>query len=114
MAVRSGAVIVVLVAAGSIAALSLIDALVAALAIAAALVAAGGYAWGRWVALLWLGVLLWAVPAVVSDALWMTGIWDRSDEYEPLPVSMFVLPFGVPLMSAAAALGVAARLARAP
>ena len=62
------------------------------LAVLAAAVAAGSYGWGRWVAVLWLGALLWAGIAILADLAWASGLWDRSGEYEPLPLSMFMIP----------------------
>ena len=73
---------------------------------------AGAYWWGRWRAVVWLGVVPWFTLAVVLDVLWQSGIWDRSDEYEPLPLSMFVIPFWIPAASAVTALGVALSRAR--
>ena len=75
---------------------------------------AGGYFWGRWKALAWLGVVPWLTLSVLSDAAWMTGLWDRSDEYEPLPTTMFLVPFGLPILVGTVALGVAVRKAKAP
>jgi hypothetical protein len=73
---------------------------------------AGGYAWGRWNALLWLGTVPWLALALLSDAAWMTGVWDRSDEYEPLPTTPFLVIFGLPILVGLVALGVATRKAR--
>ena len=86
----------------------------ATMAVLVIAVAAGSYAWGRWIAVLSLGALLWAVPSLLADLAWATGVWDRSSEYEPLPLSMFVLPLGVPLFCFAAATGVLLRRARQP
>jgi hypothetical protein len=74
--------------------------------------AAGAYAWGRWKAVLWLGVVPWAALSLGADAAWWSGLWDRSDEYEPLPLSMFVIPVWIPCCCAAVALGIAVRRAR--
>ena len=52
--------------------------------------AAGAYMWGRWKAVLWLGVVPWAALSLGADAAWWSGLWDRTSEYEPLPLSMFV------------------------
>jgi hypothetical protein len=82
------------------------------LIVLAAGLVAGGYVWGRWKALFWLGVAPWLTLSVLSDAAWMTGIWDRSDEYEPLPTTMFLVPFGLPIFVALVALGVAVRRVR--
>src|SRR3954453_12118688 len=71
--------------------------------------AACSYRWGRWKAVLWLGVVPWAALSFGADAAWWTGLWDRSGEYEPLPLSMFVIPIWIPCCCAAVALGVAAR-----
>ena len=71
-----------------------------------------GYLWGRARAILWLGVVPWAAGALLADAAWWTGLWDRSDEYEPLPLSMFVLPIWVPACMAAVTLGVVLRRLR--
>ena len=73
---------------------------------------AGGYAWGRWKALLWLGTVPWLALALLSDVAWMTGVWDRSDEYEPLPTTPFLVIFGLPILVGLVALGVATRKAR--
>ena len=72
----------------------------------------GGYAWGRWKALLWLGTVPWVALALLSDVAWMTGLWDRSDEYEPLPTTMFLVPFGLPILIGLVAFGVAVRRVR--
>jgi hypothetical protein len=61
---------------------------------------AGGYAWGRWKALAFVGAIPCLAPALLLDAAWLTGVWDRSDEYEPLPSTPFVLVFGVPSLPA--------------
>jgi hypothetical protein len=53
--------------------------------------AAGAYAWGRSKAVLWLGVVPWASLSLAADAAWWSGLWDRSGEYESLPLSMFVI-----------------------
>jgi uncharacterized membrane protein YhaH (DUF805 family) len=74
--------------------------------------AAGAYAWGRWKAVLWLGVVPWAALSLGADAAWWSGLWDRSTEYEPLPLSMFVIPIWIPCCCAATALGVAVRRLR--
>jgi hypothetical protein len=74
--------------------------------------AAGGYAWGRWKAVLWIGVAPWLAFSLGSDLAWWSGLWDRSEEYEPLPVSMFVIPLWIPACCAAVALAVAVRRAR--
>jgi hypothetical protein len=77
-----------------------------------AVVGALAFRWGRWKAVLWLGVVPWAGASLLADFLWYSGAWNRSaSEYEPLPLSMFVLPLGVPALAAAAALGVAVRRA---
>lgn len=70
---------------------------------------AGGYAWGRWRALTWLGVIPWLLLGLLFDAAWYAGICDRSDEYEPLPVTPFMVIFGVPAFIALVAIGVAVR-----
>jgi hypothetical protein len=62
-----------------------------------ALAAASGLAVG--------GVLRPIGASVLTDTLSMTGIWDRSEEYDPLPLSMFVIALYVP----AATFGVALR-----
>ena len=84
----------------------------AALILVAAALAAGGYLWGRWKALLWLGTVPWLALSLLSDAAWMTGLWDRSDEYEPLPTTPFLVIFGLPVLIALVALGVALRKVR--
>jgi hypothetical protein len=75
---------------------------------------AGGYAWGRWKALVFVGAIPWLALALLLDAAWLTGVWDRSDEYHPLPSTPFVLVFGVPLFAGLVALGVAIRKAVQP
>ena len=70
---------------------------------------AGGYFWGRWKALLWLGTVPWVTLALLSDIAWMTGLWDRSEEYEPLPTTPFLVIFGLPILIGLVALGVAVR-----
>jgi hypothetical protein len=84
----------------------------AALILVAAALVAGGYLWGRWKALLWLGTVPWLALSLLSDAAWMTGLWDRSDEYEPLPTTPFLVIFGLPVLIALVALGVAVRKVR--
>jgi hypothetical protein len=78
------------------------------------LLAVGGFLWGRWKALAWLGAIPWVVLAVLSDIAWLTGLWDRSDEYEPLPTTPFLVVFGLPILVGAVALGVAVRKASSP
>jgi hypothetical protein len=78
----------------------------------ALLLVTGGYLWGRWKALLWLGTVPWVTLALLSDIAWMTGIWDRSDEYEPLPTTPFLVIFGLPILIGLVAFGVAVRKAR--
>jgi dolichyl-phosphate-mannose--protein O-mannosyl transferase len=74
--------------------------------------AAGGYAWGRWKAVLWIGVVPWLTLSLGADAAWWSGLWDRSEEYEPLPLSMFVIPIWIPACCTAVAVAVALRRAR--
>ena len=74
--------------------------------------AAGAYAWASWKAVLWLGIVPWAALALGADLAWWSGVWDRSGEYEPLPLSMFVLPIWIPCCCAAIALAVWLRRAR--
>jgi hypothetical protein len=78
------------------------------------LLAVGGYLWGRWKALVWLGAIPWVALALLSDIAWMTGVWDRSDEYEPLPTTPFLVIFGLPILIGLVAFGVAVRKARSP
>ena len=73
---------------------------------------AGAYAWGRWKAVPLLGVVPWAALSLGADFAWWSGLWDRSSEYEPLPVSMFVIPIWIPCCCAVTALGVAVRRVR--
>jgi hypothetical protein len=75
---------------------------------------AAGYAWARWKALALVGAIPWLALAVLLDAAWLAGVWDRSDEYEPLPATPFALVFGVPLFAGLVALGVAIRKAVQP
>lgn len=82
------------------------------LLVPAAGLVAGGYAWGRWKALLWIGTVPWVALALLSDIAWMTGLWDRSDEYEPLPTTPFLVIFGLPFLVGLVALGVAVQLVR--
>ena len=84
----------------------------AAAAVLAVGVVAGGYAWGRWKALLGLGTVPWVALALLSDIAWLTGLWDRSDEYEPLPTTPFLVIFGLPVLIGLVALGVAVRRVR--
>jgi hypothetical protein len=74
--------------------------------------AAAGYAWGRWKAVLWIGVAPWLALSLGADAAWWSGLWDRSGEYEPLPLSMFVIPLWIPPSCAAVALAIAVRRVR--
>src|SRR5215210_6287688 len=74
--------------------------------------AAGAYAWGRWKAVLWLGVVPWAALSLGADAAWWSGLWDRSREYEPLPLSMFVIPAWSAGCGAGGAVGGTVRRAR--
>ena len=78
----------------------------------ALMLVAGGYLWGRWKALLWLGTVPWVALALLSDIAWMTGIWDRSEDYEPLPTTPFLVIFGLPILIGLVALGVAVRRVR--
>jgi predicted MFS family arabinose efflux permease len=81
------------------------------LAILAA-IAIGAFAWGRWRAVFFIGAAPWLILSLGFDAVWMLEISDfREDEREPLPLSMFVIPFGIPTFAAAAVLGVALRRA---
>jgi hypothetical protein len=75
-------------------------------------ITAGAFAWGRWTAVFWLGVAPWAALSLGADAAWWSGIWDRSSEYEPLPLSMFVIPIWIPCCCAVTAIGVAVRRVR--
>jgi hypothetical protein len=70
------------------------------------------YGWGRWKAVLWLGVVPWAALSLGADAAWWSGLWDRSGEYEPLPLSMFVIPIWIPCCCVVVAVGTAVRRAR--
>jgi hypothetical protein len=76
--------------------------------IAAVSVAVGAAA-GRWRAA-WLAL---ALPAALLsvDLLWAAGIVDRSEEWEPLPVTFVALwlPWLVPAVAALIAVGVAVR-----
>jgi hypothetical protein len=75
-----------------------------------AAIAIGAFLWGRWKAVFFVGVAPWLILSIGFDAVWMLEIWDfRADEREPLPISMFVIPFGIPTFAAAAVLGVALR-----
>jgi hypothetical protein len=75
---------------------------------------AAGYAWGRWKAVAFVGAIPWLALALLLDAAWLTGVWDRSNEYEPLSATPFVLLFGVPLFAGLVALGIATRKAVQP
>ena len=86
---------------------------IAVLTVLVVAVAGGSYAWGRWIAVLWLGALLWTSPALLADLAGATGAWDRSWEHEPLPMFM-VVPLAVPLFCFDAATGVLLRRARQP
>jgi hypothetical protein len=48
-------------------------------------------------------------PVTRRDTAWWTGLWDRSEEYEPLPFSMFVIPIWIPCCCVAVALGLGVR-----
>jgi hypothetical protein len=75
-----------------------------------AAIAAGAFLWGRWKAVFLVGIAPWLVLSIGFDAVWMLEVSDfREDEREPLPISMFVIPFGIPTFAAAAILGVALR-----
>ena len=50
--------------------------------------------------------------ALLSDIAWMTGLWDRSEDYEPLPATPFLVVFGLPVLVGLVALGVAVRKVR--
>ena len=84
---------------------------IAGLAAVLLALAAGAYVWGRWKAVLWLGIVPWAALSLGADAAWWSGLWDRSSEYEPLPLSMFVIPIWIPCCCAAVALGISVRRA---
>jgi hypothetical protein len=85
---------------------------VAACGVILVALAAGAYVWGRWKAVLWLGLVPWAALSLGADAAWWSGLWDRSGEYEPLPLSMFVLPLWIPSCCAVVALATAVSRAR--
>jgi hypothetical protein len=34
----------------------------------------------------------WLAVAVLLDGAWLTGMWDRWDEYEPLPAAVLAPP----------------------
>jgi hypothetical protein len=67
-----------------------------------------GFVEGHLRAVWWAAVLL--MSALTADILWQVGLdpFDRSDEYEPIPQSPFVL-LGLPLPMAVVAAGVGAR-----
>jgi hypothetical protein len=79
-----------------------------ALVVTVALLFITGFMEGHLRAIWWAAVVL--ISALVADVLWQLG-WepfDRSDEYEPIAQSPFVL-IGLPLPMALVAAGVAAR-----
>jgi hypothetical protein len=73
-----------------------------------ALLFATGFVQGHVRAVLWAVVCL--ASAIVADVLWQLDLaaFDRDAEYEPIPVSPFVL-IGLPVPMAIIALGVGAR-----
>ena len=78
-------------------------------------IAVGAYLWGQWKAVFFIGVAPWLILSVGFDAVWMLEIVDfRDDEREPIPVSLIVIPFGIPAFAAAAVSGVALRRAVRP
>lgn len=85
---------------------------VCGLFVTVALLFAIGVREGAWIAALWAFVLVGS--AVVADALWQAN-WEpfnRSDDYEAIPQTPFVL-IGVPIPMVVILLGVAAaRIAR--
>ena len=85
---------------------------VAVLAAILLVLAVAGYAWARARAVLWLGVVPWAIASLGADAAWWSGLWDRSDEYEPLPFSIFVIPIWIPACCLAIGLGIVVRRLR--
>ncbi len=78
-------------------------------------IAVGACLWGQWKAVFFIGVAPWLILSVGFDAVWMLEIADfRDDEREPIPVSLVVIPFGIPTFAAAAVCGVASRRAVGP
>lgn len=75
--------------------------------------AAGGCAWSRWKAVLWLAIVPSAAGSLGADAAWWIGLRHGDQEYEPLPFSIFVLSIWIPACCIAVGLGVAARRVRA-
>jgi len=74
-----------------------------------ALLLALGFAEGRWSALAWAGMVV--VSAIAADVLWQLD-WEpfnRSDDYEAIPQSPFVV-LALPVLLAVVAVGVGARL----
>ena len=51
-------------------------------------------------------IVPWAALSVGADVAWWGGLRDRSGEYEPLPLSMFVIAIWIPGCCAAVALGI--------
>src|SRR4051812_12609670 len=54
-----------------------------------------GAAWGRWRAVVYVGLAPLLTLAAAADAAWVLGIWDRTDEYESLPTLMYLTPLAV-------------------
>ena len=58
---------------------------------------------------MWIGVVPWLALSLGADLAWKTGVWDRSGEYGPLPLSMFVIPLWIPAAAVAVTLGILLR-----
>ena len=58
-----------------------------------------------------MGVAPLLLLSLAFDAIWIFEIVPfRNDEYEPIPVSILVIPFGIPTSAAASVFGVSLRL----
>ena len=66
----------------------------------------GGFLWGRWKAVICLGVAPWMVLALLADAAKLAGWVDRTNDRGWLTLSAIVI---VPLLSALVAGGVLLR-----
>ena len=71
--------------------------------------AVAAFFWGRWKAVFFVGVAPWLILSIGFDALWILEIVNRDDEREPIPLTLIIIPFGIPTFATAAVCGVALR-----